>query len=293
MLENGSITDQVRQALDEDIGSGDLTAALVPAGKFLHARVVTRESAIVCGARWFEACFRQLSTSMEIDWQVKDGQRVAVGQTLCEVRGDARSLLTGERTALNFLQTLSAVATRTGRFVEAVKGTAARIVDTRKTVPGLRLAQKYAVRCGGGLNHRLGLYDGILIKENHIIAAGGIEAAMRQARMIAPPSMLIQIEVETIDEMRQALQAGAYMILLDNFELSRLREAVLLNQQTQAKPAILEASGNVTLDNVRAVAKTGVDRISIGSLTKDIQAVDLSMRFLDIGEESQKRVTQG
>lgn len=279
MLESVSISDQVRQVLNEDIGSGDLTAALVPAGKFLIARVVTREAVIVCGVYWFEECFRQLSSSIEINWHVGDGQLAKIGQTLCVVKGDARALLTAERTALNFLQVLSAVATRTWWFVEAIKGTAASIVDTRKTIPGLRLAQKYAVRCGGGVNHRLGLYDGILIKENHIIAAGGIEAVLQKANAITPSDVFIQIEVESLEEMKRALQAEANMILLDNFDLPGLRDAVALNKKFGDKLAILEASGNITLDNVRAVAETGVDRISIGSLTKDIQAVDLSMRF--------------
>ena len=279
MLNSELIINQVCQALAEDIGSGDLTAALVPKEAFLNAQVVTREAIVVCGTAWFETCFQQLCPSITIDWHITDGQAASAGENLCVVRGAARPLLTAERTALNFLQTLSAVATRTRQFVAAIQGTAACIVDTRKTIPGLRTAQKYAVRCGGGTNHRTGLYDGILIKENHIIAAGGIENILRKATEIAPANVWVQIEVETLNELQQALQAGAKMILLDNFSVSDLREAVKLNQQLPAHPAILEASGNITLDNVRLVAETGVDRISVGSLTKHIQAVDLSMRF--------------
>lgn len=279
MLNSELIINQVCQALAEDIGSGDLTAALVPKEAFLNAQVVTREAIVVCGTAWFETCFQQLCPSITIDWHITDGQAASAGENLCVVRGAARPLLTAERTALNFLQTLSAVATRTRQFVAAIQGTAACIVDTRKTIPGLRTAQKYAVRCGGGTNHRTGLYDGILIKENHIIAAGGIENILRKATEIAPANVWVQIEVETLNELQQALQAGAKMILLDNFSVADLREAVKLNQQLPAHPAILEASGNITLDNVRLVAETGVDRISVGSLTKHIQAVDLSMRF--------------
>lgn len=279
MLQHEAISDQVRLALAEDVGTGDLTASLIPSGKYLSARVVARESIVVCGTPWFEENFHQLSPSVRIDWQVKEGQQVSSDQTLCVLNGDARALLTGERTALNFLQMLSAVATRTRQFVEAIEGTRAQIVDTRKTLPGLRLAQKYAVRCGGGVNHRAGLYDGILIKENHIIAAGSIEAALLRAAEIAPPGVFVQIEVETQDELVQALSAGARMILLDNFDLPGLRDAVTCNRQFPGGPAVLEASGNVTLNTVRAIAETGVDRISIGSLTKDIRAADLSMRF--------------
>jgi len=279
MLNSELIINQVCQALAEDIGSGDLTAALVPKEAFLNAQVVTREAIVVCGTAWFETCFQQLCPSITIDWHITDGQAASAGESLCVVRGAAKPLLTAERTALNFLQTLSAVATRTRQFVAAIQGTAACIVDTRKTIPGLRTAQKYAVRCGGGTNHRTGLYDGILIKENHIIAAGGIENILRKATEIAPANVWVQIEVETPNELQQALQAGAKMILLDNFSVPDLREAVKLNQRLPAHPAILEASGNITLDNVRLVAETGVDRISVGSLTKHIQAVDLSMRF--------------
>lgn len=282
MLNNEFIINQVCQALAEDMGAGDLTAVLVPGDACLSASVVTRESIIVCGTAWFEACFRQLCPSIRIDWHIADGQSASAGQILCGVRGAARPLLTAERTALNFLQTLSAVATRTRQFVAAIQGTAASIVDTRKTIPGLRIAQKYAVRCGGGINHRVGLFDGILIKENHIIAAGGIENILHKAAEIAPANVLVQIEVETLDELQQALRAGASMVLLDNFSVADLCEAVKLNQQFAGQPAVLEASGNITLDNVRLVAETGVDRISVGSLTKHIQAVDLSMRFEDV-----------
>ncbi|MDL1865188.1 carboxylating nicotinate-nucleotide diphosphorylase [Betaproteobacteria bacterium PRO5] len=279
MLQSEAISNQVRLALNEDVGTGDLTASLIPSGKCLSAQVIVREAIVICGIPWFDESFRQLSPSVRIDWHVSEGQQTSAGQTLCVLDGDARALLTGERTALNFLQMLSAVATRTRKFVEAIEGTDAQIVDTRKTLPGLRLAQKYAVRCGGGVNHRTGLYDGILIKENHIIAAGSIEAALRKAIEIAPPEVFIQIEVETQGELMQALSAGARMVLLDNFDLPALQDAVAFNRQFPGGPAVLEASGNVTLDTVRAIAETGVDRISIGSLTKDIQAVDLSMRF--------------
>jgi len=279
MLQSEAISSQVRLALSEDIGSGDLTASLIPPDKRLQARVIAREDITVCGAPWFDETFRQLSPTVRINWQVGEGQQVHGGETLCLLSGEARALLSGERTALNFLQMLSAVATRTQQFVDAVEGTGAQIVDTRKTLPGLRLAQKYAVRCGGGVNHRIGLYDGILIKENHIIAAGSIAAALRKAAEISPPGVFIQIEVETRDELEQALSAGAHMILLDNFDLPGLRDAVMFSQQFSGEPAVLEASGNVTLDTVRAIAETAVDRISIGSLTKDIQAADLSMRF--------------
>ena len=274
------IKHNVSQALAEDVGAGDLTALLLPAGKTANASVISREDAMLCGSRWFETCFRQLSAETEICWFAQDGEVIHAGQKLCAITGNARALLTAERPALNFLQTLSAVATQTRRYVAAVAGTGAVIVDTRKTLPGLRLAQKYAVKCGGGVNHRLGLYDGILIKENHIIAAGGIAQALLAAKEIAPPDVFIQIEVETLDELRDALDAGAAMILLDNFALAQLRHAVALTAELAPGRAILEASGGITLENVRAIAETGVQRISIGSLTKDIKAVDLSMRFL-------------
>lgn len=270
----------IRRGLAEDIGSGDLTALLVENNTTLHAKIISRDDAVVCGTRWFDACFHQLSPDVSIRWYVQDGDKISKEQVLCEVEGHARTLLTAERTALNFLQMLSAVATKTRQYVDVISNTKAKIVDTRKTLPGLRLAQKYAVKCGGGANHRLGLYDGILIKENHIIAAGGIEQALSKAKSIKLSSdVFIQIEVESLDELQCALKAGAEMILLDNFSLSQLRDAVNLSKQFANGHVLLEASGNITLDTVKAVAETGVDRISIGSLTKDVKAIDLSMRF--------------
>ena len=271
----------VQRALQEDIGSGDLTASLIPSGKILTATVISRENAVLCGMQWFEACFVSLAAGAEIEWFAKDGDAVQAGQTLCKIKGNARALLTAERSALNFLQLLSAVATQTKRYADAIAGTGAVIVDTRKTLPGLRLAQKYAVTCGGGVNHRIGLYDGILIKENHIIAAGGIQSVLSRAREIAPPGVFIQIEVESLQELQEALAAGARMVLLDNFTLNQLSDAVTLIRRQAGETVILEASGNISLDNVRQVAETGVDRISIGGLTKNIQAVDLSMRFTE------------
>ncbi|MDP1558753.1 MAG: carboxylating nicotinate-nucleotide diphosphorylase [Nitrosomonas sp.] len=270
----------VKQALAEDIGAGDLTASLIPGEKELTADVISREDAVLCGVQWFEACFLTLAPETEIIWFVGDGDFVQAGQKLCEIKGNARALLTAECSALNFLQLLSAVATQTRRFVDAIAGTDAVIVDTRKTLPGLRMAQKYAVKCGGGVNHRLGLYDGILIKENHIMAAGGIKPALRKAREISPPGVFIQIEVESLQELQDALMAGANMILLDNFMLDQLRDAVVLTRQQTGDRVVLEASDNMTLQTVRQVAETGVDRISVGSLTKDVKAVDLSMRFV-------------
>jgi len=264
---------RVRIALDEDIGSGDLTAQLIPAQHMATARVISREPAILCGQAWFDACFKQVDADTQISWQAAEGTRIAPNQPLCVIQGRARSLLTAERCALNFLQTLSAVATTTRNYVEAISGTQAAILDTRKTLPGLRLAEKYAVRVGGGQNQRIGLYDGILIKENHIAAAGGIRPALEAARNIA--SVPTQIEVESLDELQTALEAGATLILLDNFSPDQMRQAVHIN----AERAQLEASGNITLDNVRSVAETGVHRISIGSLTKHVRAIDLSMRF--------------
>ena len=270
-----AIRRNVEAALAEDIGSGDLTAQLIPAAQAARASIVSREAAVLCGTAWFEACFRRLDAQVEIMWFAHDGEAVAAGQTLAEIGGNGRALLSAERPALNFLQTLSATASATRQYVELVSDTHAQIMDTRKTLPGLRLAQKYAVECGGGKNQRVGLYDGILIKENHILAAGGIHEAMTQAANIAAPGVAIQIEVENLDELEQALAAGATLILLDNFDLETLRAAVKL---TGAR-AELEASGGITLESVRGVAETGVHRISVGSLTKDIKAVDLSMRF--------------
>ncbi|MEK6735577.1 MAG: carboxylating nicotinate-nucleotide diphosphorylase [Pseudomonadota bacterium] len=274
------IRSNVRQALSEDLGAGDLTASLIPAEKELTAYVVSREDSVLCGTQWFEACFQTLSSNTQVHWFANDGETVRSGQKLCEITGNACVLLSAERSALNFLQLLSAVATQTRRHVDAIAGTNAVIVDTRKTLPGLRLAQKYAVTCGGGVNHRIGLYDGILIKENHIIAAGGIQSALTRAQAIAPAGVFIQIEVESLQELQEALSAHATMILLDNFTLDQLQEAVTLTRQQTGQPVVLEASGNITLDNVRQVAETGVDRISVGSLTKNVQAIDLSMRFV-------------
>lgn len=270
-----NIETQVSAALTEDIGSGDLTAALIPAARQGRATVITRQAMVICGQPWVDAVFRHIDSKVRMDWRLQEGMLAKAGQTLFSIEGPARALLTGERTALNFLQTLSATATLTRRYVDAVKGTKAVIVDTRKTLPGLRLAQKYAVKVGGGANHRIGLYDGVLIKENHIIASGGVVNALRVAQENTPKGVPIQIEVETLDQLRDALDAGAKMILLDNFDLARMREAVKLN----AGRSKLEGSGGVNLDTVRAIAETGVDRISIGALTKNINAIDLSMRF--------------
>jgi len=267
----------VAQALAEDVGTGDLTARLIEAEARVRARVISREAAVLCGQPWFEATLRVLDPSASFTWHAAEGAEVAPEQTLCEVEANARALLTTERTALNFLQLLSGTATTTRAYVRAVEGTRARIVDTRKTVPGLRLAQKYAVHVGGGTNHRLGLYDGILIKENHIIAAGGIRQALARAQAMEAAHAFIQVEVETLDELAEALEAGAQMILLDNMTLEQMKEAVWIN----AGRAELEVSGGVHLDRVRAIAETGVDRISVGKLTKDVRAVDLSLRLLE------------
>ena len=269
----------VGAALAEDVGSGDLTALLIDAETRSRASVVSRVQSVLCGIQWFESCFRHLDPQVAIRWNAGDGDQVNAGQTLCALEGRARALLTGERTALNFLQLLSAVATVTHRYVDAVRGTRATVVDTRKTLPGLRLAQKYAVRTGGGSNHRIGLYDALLIKDNHIAAAGSIAQALAHAQRISPPGVWTQIEVESIAQLEEAIAAGATMILLDNFDLPMMREAVRVTKGR----AQLEASGGITLENVRAIAETGVDRISIGALTKDIKAVDLSMRFVSHG----------
>lgn len=264
----------VSAALAEDIGSGDLTALLAPAQRKATGIVVTREDAVLCGTAWFDACLKRLDPKARIRWLAHDGAAIRAGQILCEIVADTRALLTGERSALNFLQLLSGTATTTRRYVDAVAGTRAKIVDTRKTIPGLRRAQKYAVTCGGGTNHRLGLYDGILIKENHILAAGGVTRALEQARRLAPPGVFIEIEVETLEQLAEALDAEAKMILLDNMDLHTMRQAVGLT----AGRAELEASGGVRLDSVRAIAETGIDRISIGVLTKDVRAIDFSLR---------------
>ena len=268
----------VARALQEDLGSGDLTAGLIDPTRRARARVLARESAVICGAPWATAAMRALDPSARITWHVQEGQRCAVDQVVLEVEGSARALLSAERTALNFLQMLSAVATKTRTYVDAVAGTQAHIVDTRKTLPGLRLAQKYAVRVGGGTNHRIGLHDAVLIKENHIAAAGGVTAVLRAAEQVASQAKFIEIEVETLEQLAEALDAGAKMVLLDNMPLAQLREAVRIN----AGRAILEISGGVTLDGLRALAETGVDRISIGTLTKDVKATDFSMRLQEL-----------
>ncbi|MDH5545782.1 MAG: carboxylating nicotinate-nucleotide diphosphorylase [Gammaproteobacteria bacterium] len=264
----------LRLALEEDIGKGDLTAGLVPEDTRVTARVICREDAVIAGAAWFSGVFALLDPTLDIDWKVSDGDRVEANTTLVEISGLARPILTGERSALNFLQTLSATATRTRSYVDAIAGTHARILDTRKTLPGLREAQKYAVTCGGGTNHRIGLFDAILIKENHILAAGSITAAMQKARQLNT-QVKIEVEVENLMELEEAINAGANAVLLDNMSTEQLRAAVALN----AGRVSLEASGGVTLETVRAIAETGVDFISVGTLTKDIKAIDLSMRF--------------
>ncbi len=268
----------VARALQEDVGGGDLTAGLIDPARRARARVLARESAVICGAPWADAALRALDPEARITWHVAEGQRCAPDQVVLEVEASARALLSAERTALNFLQLLSAVATKTATYVEAVKGTRAQIVDTRKTLPGLRLAQKYAVRTGGGTNHRIGLHDAVLIKENHIAAAGGVTAVLRAAEKVAARAQFIEIEVETLAQLQEALDAGAKMVLLDNMPLPMLHEAVRLN----AGRAILEISGGVTLESVRALAETGVDRISIGTLTKDVKATDFSMRLQEL-----------
>jgi nicotinate-nucleotide pyrophosphorylase (carboxylating) len=267
------IEHQVGRALEEDVGSGDVTAQLIPLKQTATARVISREDAILCGSAWFETCFRLADSGSRIVWHAHEGEHIHPDQLLCEIHGNARALLTAERCALNFLQTLSGVATATRQYADAIAGTAASVMDTRKTLPGLRLAQKYAVTVGGGKNQRIGLYDGILIKENHIAAAGGIIPALRAAQ--AASNVPTQIEVESMDELQTALDAGATLILLDNFTPDQMRTAVALNKGR----AELEASGNITLANIREIAETGVQRISVGSLTKNVKAIDLSMRI--------------
>ena len=283
------IARNVRAALTEDIGAGDLTAELVPAGNVSIATVIVREPAVICGIPWFNHCFAEIDPTIKVTWHVQEGDHVGPDTLLCELQGSSRALLSGERAALNFLQLLSGVATRAATFVDTIAGTKAQIVDTRKTIPGPRFAQKYAVRVGGGGNHRLALWDAILIKENHILAAGGITPAVQAAQGVAAQHSdrcrFIQVEVESIAELDEALAAGADFLLLDNFDLAMMREGVAHRDAwatktgTQAK---LEASGGVSLDTVRAIAETGVDRISIGGLTKDVRAIDLSMRFKDL-----------
>jgi nicotinate-nucleotide pyrophosphorylase (carboxylating) len=266
------------RALAEDVGAGDLTAGLIPAQRRARARLLARQAAVICGRPWVDAVVQQVEPSAVLHWLVPEGQRTMADQVVLEIEGSARALLTAERTALNFLQLLSAVATQTAVYVDAVRGTRAKIVDTRKTLPGLRLAQKYAVRTGGGTNHRIGLFDAVLIKENHIAAAGGVTQVLRAAAQVAARAQFVQIEVETLGQLEEALAAGADMILLDNMDLATLREAVRITDRR----AVLEISGGVTLDSVRALAETGVDRISIGGLTKDVKAIDFSMRLKEV-----------
>ena len=268
----------VARALAEDVGTGDLTAGLIDPARRARARILAREEAVICGAPWAEAALRALDPAVQITWHVQEGQRCAPDQVVLELQGNARALLSAERTALNFLQLLSAVATKTRTYVDVVAGTRAHIVDTRKTIPGLRLAQKYAVRVGGGTNHRIGLHDAVLIKENHIAAAGGIVPVLRAAQAVAAQASFVEIEVETLAQLHEALEAGAKMVLLDNMPLADLRQAVAIN----AGRAILEISGGVTFESLRALAETGVDRISIGVLTKDVKATDFSMRMQEL-----------
>lgn len=269
------ISQQVTLALNEDVGNGDLTAALIPPNATATATIISREPMILCGLLWVNEVFKQLRQSVAITWLAKDGDAVTANQIFCKLHGNARTILTGERVALNFLQTLSATATHTHQYVTVVAGTGVRILDTRKTLPGLRSAQKYAVRCGGGYNHRNGLFDAILIKENHIHAAGSIAQALSFATQQTPHDVDIEIEVETIEQFQQALDSNATHILLDNFTLPQIQQAVAINQNR----ARLEVSGNVNLHNVRAIAEIGIHDISIGALTKHITAIDLSMRF--------------
>ena len=273
------IADSVRTALAEDVGDGDVTAALVNPGTRALARVIVREPAVLCGRPWFDEVFAQASPDASVRWHAADGDALDPDQLVCEIDGPARSVLTAERTALNFLQTLSGTASITARYAELVSGTACRILDTRKTLPGLRAAQKYAVVCGGGTNHRMGLYDAILIKENHIISAGSIRAAIHAARA-ANPSLPVEVEVENLPQIEAALDVGVERILLDNFERAALLDAVRLNEGRGERRAELEASGNMTEDDIRAVAATGVDYISVGALTKHVRATDFSMRFV-------------
>ena len=268
------LRETVARALAEDVGTGDVTAALIPQAQHARAQVISREEAVICGQPWFSTVFQALSTDVNVAWQVPEGAHITADQTICALEGPAQALLTGERTALNFLQTLSGTATRARAYAKAVDGTGTQILDTRKTLPGLRTAQKYAVRCGGCHNHRMGLYDMILIKENHIAAAGSISQAVATARQRSP-ELKIEVEVENLDQLRQAIDAGADIALLDNFALAPMHQAVQLN----AGRIKLEASGGVHLENVAAIAATGVDYISVGALTKDVRAVDLTMRF--------------
>jgi nicotinate-nucleotide pyrophosphorylase (carboxylating) len=289
-MKTNTLKDVLRQALKSSVSialaedlagsaESDITASLIPQQQQSQATIISREAAVFCGKAFANEVFEQLGGEVNINWFVEDGDRVAVNQTLCELSGPARTLLTGERSALNFIQTLSGIATLTDSYVEKLKGTQCRLLDTRKTLPGLRLASKYAVATGGGLNHRMGLYDAFLIKENHIMACGGIGEAVIKARQIAPGKK-VEVEVESIDELLQALDAGCDVVMLDNFGISMMREAVKINnERTEESRAKLEVSGNVTLETIRQYAETGVDFISVGALTKHVRALDLSMRF--------------
>ncbi|GMR17805.1 MAG: carboxylating nicotinate-nucleotide diphosphorylase [Gammaproteobacteria bacterium] len=275
MLSDNSIQQTVRNALAEDIGDGDLTATLIPESDRASACIICREPAILCGAPWFEEVFNQLDYQGTIRWEYKEGEWVSSNQIICHLQGNTRALLTGERTALNFLQTLGGTATQARRYADAVKGTKTRILDTRKTLPGLRNAQKYAVKCGGCFNHRMGLYDGILVKENHIKAAGSIMAALEKIKPQSSDDILLEVEVETLAEMKEALAAGAKRLLLDNFSIDDLGTAV---RYARGK-TVLEASGGISLHDIKAVAETGIDYISVGDITKNVRAIDLSMQF--------------
>lgn len=274
----------VQRTLEEDVGTGDLTAALIPADRRAVAAIICRESAVICGRPWVDEVLRQIAPNARPRWFLDDGDRCEPGQKVVEIEGVARELLTAERTCLNWLQTLSAVATKTAHYVEAVEGTAARILDTRKTIPGLRAAEKYAVRCGGGMNHRMGLFDAILIKENHIAAMGGLAAAFNAALKVESLVSFIQVEVETIRQLEEALNAGVKMVLLDNMSLEEIKACVELAKGRCS----LEISGGVTYENLRTYAETGVDRISVGALIKDVDAVDFSLRFQEKPVEQQR-----
>ncbi len=273
-----AITSDVAAAILEDVGTGDITGSLIAETRMAEAVIITREPMVLAGSPWANEVFRQVDGSIVCDWQHDDGDRIDADAVICIATGPARSILTAERTALNFLQLLSATATETRRYVDATAGTDCRVLDTRKTIPGLRLAQKYAVRCGGGTNHRVGLYDAFLIKENHILSAGSITAAIHAARE-SSPGKPVEVEVENFDELREALSSRVERMLLDNFSIEQLQEAVAINRKEGNPPAELEASGNMLLDRVAEVAATGVDYISVGALTKNVRAVDLSMRF--------------
>ena len=276
VIEDSVVLENVNQALREDVGPGDITAGLIDESTQLNARVITREHAVIAGQRWVNAVYSSLDKNVVISWNVKDGDKVEPNQTLFTISGPARSILTGERSALNFLQLLSATASITNQYVERISHTSCRLLDTRKTIPGLRMAQKYAVTCGGGKNHRIGLYDAFLIKENHIAACGGIRNAVENAKK-SHPNCPIEVEVENLDELDQAQKAGANIIMLDNFTPELMKEAV----QVRAKGVKFEASGNVNLETISSIAETGVDFISVGALTKNIKAIDLSMRYTE------------